>query len=300
MIQYQKGEKRMRKIKLFILPIIALLLFSGCNVFKADNMEDIDIITTSYPLEFILNSLYGEHSNISSIYPDGIDTYTYKLTDKALENYSKRDLFVYVSYGRDKDIAVNLLNRNNDLLIIDGSLGMKPDYIDELWLNPSNMLMVALNIKNGLIEYINNSYLIKDIEKNYEKLKLDLSMLDAEIKITAENATSKTIVTGTKSLNYLKKYGFNVISLDDDNPALDKTVKEVTSMINLSQIKYIYTLENVENNETVKLLLENNSNLKEIKLKRMDSINDTERINGEDYFSIMRNNLDQIKKETYK
>ena len=290
----------MKRIKLLLIPILSLLLFTGCNIFKVDNMEDIDIITTSYPLEFIIKTLYGEHSLVKSIYPDGVNTYEYKLNEKSLKSFAEEDLFVYVSYGRDKDIAVNLLNRNNDLLIIDGSLGMKPDYIDELWLNPSNMLMVALNIKNGLIEYINNSYLIKDIEKNYEKLKLDLSMLDAEIKITAENATSKTIVTGTKSLNYLKKYGFNVISLDDDNPALDKTVKEVTSMINLSQIKYIYTLENVENNETVKLLLENNSNLKEIKLKRMDSINDTERINGEDYFSIMRNNLDQIKKETYK
>ena len=290
----------MKRIKLLLIPILSLLLFTGCNIFKVDNMEDIDIITTSYPLEFIIKTLYGEHSLVKSIYPDGVNTYEYKLNEKSLKSFAEEDLFVYVSYGRDKDIAVNLLNRNNDLLIIDGSLGMKPDYIDELWLNPSNMLMVALNIKNGLIEYINNSYLIKDIEKNYEKLKLDLSMLDAEIKITAENATSKTIVTGTKSLNYLKKYGFNVISLDDDNPALDKTVKEVTSMINLSQIKYIYTLENEENNETVKLLLENNSNLKEIKLKRMDSINDTERINGEDYFSIMRNNLDQIKKETYK
>ena len=290
----------MKRIKILLIPILSLLLFTGCNIFKVDNMEDIDIITTSYPLEFIIKTLYGEHSLVKSIYPDGVNTYEYKLNEKSLKSFAEEDLFVYVSYGRDKDIAVNLLNRNNDLLIIDGSLGMKPDYIDELWLNPSNMLMVALNIKNGLIEYINNSYLIKDIEKNYEKLKLDLSMLDAEIKITAENATSKTIVTGTKSLNYLKKYGFNVISLDDDNPALDKTVKEVTSMINLSQIKYIYTVENEENNETVKLLLENNSNLKEIKLKRMDSINDTERINGEDYFSIMRNNLDQIKKETYK
>ena len=33
----------MKKIKLLILPIIAMLLFSGCNVFKMDNMEDINV-----------------------------------------------------------------------------------------------------------------------------------------------------------------------------------------------------------------------------------------------------------------
>ena len=291
----------MKRIKIFLIPIICVLLFSGCNIFKVDNMEDIDIITTSYPLEYVLNVLYGNHSNISSIYPDGIDTYTYKLSDKALENYSKSDLFVYVSYGRDKDIAVNLLNRNNKLLIIDGSLGMKPDYIDELWLNPSNLLMVALNVKNGLDEYINNNYLIKEINKNYEQLKIELSMLDAEIKITAENANYKTIVTANKSLNYLKKYGFNVISLDDDNTAIDKTIQEVTNYINNNYIKYIYSLENVENNETVKELLENNKQLTELKIKRLDSITDAERQNHDtSYFSLMKYNIEQLKKETYK
>lgn len=290
----------MKRIKLLLIPILMLFIFTGCDIFKVDNMEDIDIITTSYPLEYIVKRLYGDHSLVKSIYPDGVDTYNYELNEKSLKSFSNEELFVYVSFGRDKDIAVNLLNRNNSLLIIDGSLGMKPDYIDELWLNPSKMLMVSLNIKNGLSEYINNTYLIKDIDKNYEELKIELSMLDAEIKLTAENATSKTIVTGTKSLNYLKKYGFNVISLDDDNAAIDKTMEDVTNMAKVSSIKYIYTLENTEDNEYVKLLLENNSNLTEIKLKRLDSISDDERANGDDYFSLMRYNIEQLKKETYK
>lgn len=289
----------MKRIKLLTIMLI-IILFTGCDMFKVDNMEDIDIITTSYPLEYIIKTLYGEHSLVKSIYPDSVDTYTYKLNEKSLKNYSDEDLFVYVSYGRDKDIAVNLLNKNKNLLIIDGSLGMKPDYIDELWLNPSNLLMVAQNIKNGLTEYINNNYLIKEIESNFEELKLKLSMLDAEIKLTAENSNTKTIVSATKSLNYLKKYGFNVISLDDDNTALEKTINEVNSMVNVSTVKYIFTLENIEENETVKLLLENNKNLKLIKLKRLDSITDEERNNGEDYFTLMRYNIDQIKKETYK
>ncbi len=245
----------MKRVKILLITVIALL-FTGCDFIKMDNMEDIDIITTSYPLEYMLKTLYGEHSTVKSIFPDGVDTYKYELTDEALSSFSKEDLFVYISFGRDKDIAVNLLNKNKKLLIIDGSLGMKPDYIDELWLNPSNLLMVAQNIKNGLTEYINNNYLIKDVEKNFETLKLNLSMLDAEIKLTAENSTYKTILTSTKSLNYLKKYGFNVISLDEDNTAIDKTLQEVKKLINNNTIKYIYSLENNETSEIVKNLLE--------------------------------------------
>ncbi len=290
----------MKKFKLFLLSIISMLLFSGCELFKLDTMEGINIITTSYPLEFIIKQLYGEHCLVKSIYPDGVNISTYEVNNKMLENYSKEDLFVYVSASNDKDIAVKLLDKNKKLLIIDGSLGMSPDYIEELWLNPSNLLMVAQNIKNGLIEYVDNTYLIKEIEDKYEELKLKLSELDAEIKLTAENATSNTIVVANKSLNYLKKYGFKVISLDDDNTALDKTIIEVTSMINSNSIKYIYSLENTEDNETVKLLLENNSSLTEIKLKKLDNITSDERNNNDDYFKLMQYNLEQIKKETYK
>lgn len=290
----------MKKFKLFLLSIISILLFSGCELFKLDTMEGINIITTSYPLEFIIKQLYGEHCLVKSIYPDGVNISTYEVNNKMLENYSKEDLFVYVSASNDKDIAVKLLDKNKKLLIIDGSLGMSPDYIEELWLNPSNLLMVAQNIKNGLIEYVDNTYLIKEIEDKYEELKLKLSELDAEIKLTAENATSNTIVVANKSLNYLKKYGFKVISLDDDNTALDKTIIEVTSMINSNSIKYIYSLENTEDNETVKLLLENNSSLTEIKLKKLDNITSDERNNNDDYFKLMQYNLEQIKKETYK
>lgn len=290
----------MKKLKLFVLFILGTFIITGCDLFKMDTMEDINIITTSYPLEYIVRFLYGEHSVVNSIYPDGTDISTFELTDKMIDTYSKEDLFIYVSYGNDTNIAVKLLEKNKKLLIIDGSLGMSPDYKEELWLNPSNLLMVAQNIKTGLTEYLNSNYLIKEVENKYNDLKLKLSELDAEIKLTQENATSKTIVVTNKALNYLKKYGFNVISLDDDNQAIDKSIKDVTDMINNGQIKYIFSLENTKENENAKTLLENNSNLSVLWLKKLDSITTEERNNKDDYFKLMDYNIEQIKKETYK
>ena len=71
-------------------------------------------------------------------------------------------------------------------------------------------------------------------------------------------------------------------------------------MIKNSSIKYIYTLENTTDNDTVKSILENNSNVEEIKLKRLDSITTDERNANEDYFFLMNYNIEQLKKETYK
>ena len=53
---------------------------------------------------------------------------------------------------------------NKNLKIINATLTM--DYENsqnDLWLSPSNLLMIAQNIKNGLKEYISNYYLEEDI-----------------------------------------------------------------------------------------------------------------------------------------
>ena len=290
----------MKKIKYLALLLIGSILLSGCSLFKIDNMDDISIVTTNYALEYVTKYLYGNHSLVKSMYPDGTNISEYEINDKMINDFSKEDLFIYLGYGDDKDIAVKLLNKKKGLLIIDGSHGMSPDYLEELWLYPPNLIMLAQNIKIGLTQYINSNYLVKEIEDNYDELSLKLSELDAEIKLTAENASSKTIVTSTKTLNYLKKYGFNVISLDDDNTALDKTITEVNEMISDGRILYIYSLENVAPSQAAQTILENNSSVKELTLKRGDNITTEERDNGDDYFTIMNYNLDQIKKETYK
>jgi len=58
--------------KRLILSIMLLtFLCTGC--FKKDNLEGVEIVTTAYPYEYIANYLYGSHSLVTSIYPDGTD-----------------------------------------------------------------------------------------------------------------------------------------------------------------------------------------------------------------------------------
>ncbi len=269
---------------------------TGC--FKRDNMEDINIITTYYPIEFITNKLYGDNSVVSSIYPDGINIYEYKLNNKQLNDLSKQDLFIYLGITDDKDLALNLINRNNDLLIIDPTFGMEMTYgIEELWLNPSNLLMISQNIKNGLQEYINSAYLNKEIDKNYEALKVELSELDAEIKLTAENATNKTLVVSNDVFMFLEKYGFKIISLDPDTTT-ERTLVDVQDMINNQTIKYVFLLEHDQENEYIKAL-EQNTKAEFLTLQGLTNLTDEERNNREDYIKLMNENLELIKREAY-
>ncbi len=286
----------MKKIILLIVSVAICFCVSGC--FKRDNMEDINIITTVYPLEYVTSKIYGDHALISSIYPDGTDTSNYELKPKQLNDFSKRDLFIYMGSTDDRDIAATLVNKKNGILIIDGSFGMDfENNKEELWLDPANLLMIAQNIKTGLQEYIKNNYLKQEIDDKYNKLKIELSELDAELKLTAENATYKTIVVANDSLKFLEKYGFNVISIASDK-TLEKTMNDIILKINSGEVKYIYMLEYDTDNKNVKDLLAS-TKVKTLKLKKLDTISDEEREEKLDYIKIMNNNIDLIKKGLY-
>lgn len=289
----------MKKSKILgLLIILITILSTGC--FKRDNLEGIEIVTTVYPLEFVTNYLYGEHSIINSIYPDGIDTTTYNLSEKQLNDYSKKKLFIYNRITDDKDIALKFLEKNPKILIIDATYGMEITYgEEELWLNPSNLLMMTQNIKNGLQEYMTNSYLEKEINTKYDEIKVTLSELDAEFKLTAENASKKTIIVNSDSLKCLEKYGFNIISLDDTTtPVTEKTINDVISKINNGEVKHLFILENSTNSEALNQIV-NQTKVETYTYRRLDSITDSERDEKDNYFTIMNNNIELLRNELY-
>jgi len=287
-------------MKKIILVFLILFTLTGCSLFKRDSMENISIITTNYALEYVVNSMYGDNSLVSSIYPDGVDIDNYTFTDKQIKDYSKKDMFIYLGLTDDVNQAITFLNNNNKIKIIDATFGMEyKNTVDELWLNPSNLLMISGNIKNGLGEYITSTYLLKEIEENYLELKVALSTLDAEYKTSIENANSKKIVVNSDNLLFLEKYDLEVISLDKNNPSYEKNLALFKSYIKNESIKYFYVYENSEINEEVTKVLEE-SKIETLDIKNLKSITDEERDGDKDYLSIMYQNLDEIKKELYK
>lgn len=291
--------------KKIIILILGLFTLTGCKFnLNNDNMKDINIYTTIYPIRYLISSLYGDYSTIKSIYPSGVDPKDFELSDKKLTEYSKTDLFVFNSLDRDRDFAVDMINKNKKLKVIDVSMGMNYDYdISELWLNPYNYLMMAQNTKDGLLEYVSNPYLISNtdktgIEDKYEELKYNLSRLDADIKEDISLAAYKTIVVDNNVFKFLEKYNLNVISLEETDELSENTINEVKKLINNGSIKYIYS-SSEETNSTCQNLI-NNYNVELVTLNTMKTIDGGITNSNENYITVMNNNIDLLNKELYK
>lgn len=288
----------MKKFLILIISSFLIITSSGC--FKKDNFENITIYTTNYPTEYITNYIYGTHSTIYSIYPNGTNTKKYSLTKKQIKDYSKSDMYVFNGLNsKEQEYLIEMVDHNKNLKMIDTTQSMEITYgEEELWLDPSNFLMTALNIKENLLEYITNHYLIEEINTNYDDLKIKISNIDAKLKLMSESADKKTIVVDTKTLKFLNKYGFNIISLEEDETLTEKTITNVESSIKNGSIKYIYTFDKENLNETVKKLIEN-TKVEIIELHNLSVITDKQKSEKEDYITLMNDNIELLKKELY-
>ena len=290
----------MKKIKLFGLVVLLMFICfisSGCT---NDNMENIRVLVTNYPNEFITQKLYGNHSTVTSIYPDGVDIADYVISSKQKKDFSQYDLFIYNGLiEKERNLAVDLLDLNPSLKIIDTAYVLETDYSpEELWLNPSSLLMMAQNVRLGLEEYIDSNVLKTEIDNAYDELKVELSELDATYRIDVENTDKKTIVVANSALKYLEKFGLEVYCIDGD--ATDKTISTVQNLITNGKIQFIYSFVEEELNDNVKKLVDGNTTVSVVAVHRLDNITDEERKNKDNYLSIMKNNLELIKKEIYK
>lgn len=285
----------MKKFLLVTLGVI--LVCTGC--FKRDSMEDITIYTSVYPIEYITTRLYGNNAEINSIYPNGIIVDKYTLTEKQLEDYGKADLFIFNGLSEEKNYIKPMFESNKHLKIIDATASIEyNNEMEEIWLDPSNFLMIAQNIKLGFEEYITNQYIINEIEANYKQLKIDVSSLDAKIQTMIEKADDKRIVVTSDLFKYLEKYNFEIISLDENNSAFYKNITTVNKMIDSGELKYIYSLKNESVNEEVSNLIEG-TNVELLEIHTLSNLDEAERKAKKDYLSIMNENIELLKEQLY-
>lgn len=278
---------------------LALILLTMTSCFKRDDLEDVDIYTTVYPLQYVTDFLYGYNSTVRSIYPAEANPEEYKLTDKRIDEYSKGAIFIYNGLSNEKSIARDLLNNNKKLRIIDVSQGLEYDSsVEELWMNPRDFLMLAHNIKNGLEEYISNKYIIEEINKNYDDLKVIISAFDAELETATDNAKDTDIVIASDTLNFLSKYGFTVTNITEKDGELAQTTKtKAKKLVTDKTVKYIFMLDNQTETDFIKELSGSGATI--VKLKSMTILSEEDIANQANYKTMMRDNLESIKREIF-
>lgn len=285
----------MKKYLLATLLVIITILVSGC--FKRDDFERIKIYTTIYPIKYLTEKLYGYNSTVKSIYPKGVNVKEFPISDKKIKDFAENSsLFIYSGLSKENEMAVKFLKNNKKIRIIDISQGLKVEHDEEeLFLSPSNFLMLALNIKNGLKEYISNTFIHQEIEDNYQNLKEEISYLEAELKLIAENTKNKTIIISDSAFSFLSNYGFDVINVDSKHEKVSEDkLARAKRLIAEKKVDKIFKMDISKESETLRNLIIN-TKVEVINLEVITNLSEDQDEKTTNYLTIMKENIEKIK-----
>ena len=188
---------------------------------------------------------------------------------------------------------------NNNFKIIDATRAITVNnHLEDIWLDPTNYLKLIKNIKDGFLEIVQSYYLQNEIEENYVALRLEVSNISATLRRIGQDAEDNTLVIGNNRFLFLEKFGFNILSLDEEGEITDRVLAEVNSMIENKTLKYIFISQFEEANQTVQHIIKD-TKVEILELHTLSSISEAERNNNENYISIMNENIEKLKQQLF-
>ena len=289
---------KFKKIILLILVgVITLTGLTGC--FGPKKIEKAKILTTTYALQYLVENLVSNPNNVSTIYPAGVNTNEYTLTDKQINTFAKKNaIFVYNGLTKERKIALNLINTNKNLVVVDCTKGMNIINDDEeIFISPSNYLMLAQNMKNDFLEQTTSRVTKEDIEKKYEKLKLTISTYDASLKEIASLATNKTLVVGDDAFLFLEKYGFDVLSVEEKENGTKNDMQAAKEAVKNKKVSNIFVLSSNKDSDNIKKIEDLGAS--KVVVTSMTNLSEADKNANVTYETIMNNFIESIRTEVY-
>lgn len=307
------------KKTIILLLIVSLLLITSCSGNK-ESLESIDtndeenivVYTSFYTLYDFASKIGGEKAKVINMVPSGGDPHHWEPTPLDIGNLEKADIFIYngLSLEHWVDNVLAALS-NEDLFIVEASKGVQllestHNHEDEsdhshgvydphIWLDPLRAKTMLENIKDAFIEadLENKNY----YEENYLKYANKLDELDSEYKDALKDLNNRNIVVSHEAFAYLcEAYDLNQMGIEklipnsEPNPA---RMAEIIDYINENNIKTIF-YEDINNTKVIEAISKETGVNSEI-LYTLEFLNQEQIDNNDDYFSVMRSNLESLK-----
>lgn len=309
---------------------LALLLgtvLAGCagNDQNAEKDGKLKVYTTIFPVQDFTKKIGGDAVEVESVYPANTDAHTFEPTTKEMVDMAEADAFIYSGVGLEgfaekatealQTEKVKIIKAGEGIELTDSSHEEHADeegnveHADEetpeehnlddkdphIWLDPMLSIQIAENIKNGLSELDPESK--KEFEKNFQALKADLEALDADYKETIDAAGKKEILVSHSAYGYWEdRYGIEQISVLGISPTQEPSQKQLQSIIETAKehnMKYIIFENNV--NSKISDIVQSEIDAESLTLFNLESISEEDAKNNEDYFSLMKRNLEVLR-----
>lgn len=306
-----------KKALLFLFSI--LLLLTACtNKENETNKEQLTIFTTVYPLQYFTERIGGDFVETKSIYPPGSDEHTFEPTQKDMIALSDADLFFYIGLGLEGFVekAEKTLSKEHVQLIATASNidhdallhGEEDEHHDHdhdhdhgdidphVWMSPKLAHDLSSSIKDALIDAMPEH--TDFFEQNFQQLNDEINALDLAYADMVNTANMKIFYVSHAAFGYLAHdYGLEQVAVAGIHSQSEPSQSNLIALVDRAKkekIKYIFFEQNVSSKLTK--IIQDEIGAESLTLHNLSVLTTQDLQQNEDYFSLMYENLKQLKK----
>lgn len=310
-----------KKLGILLISLLALVGLSACkeaSQAESKNKEkQLKIVATFYPMYDFTKNIVGDVGEVSLLMPAGTEPHDYEPSAKDMAKITEADAFVYHNENMEtwvpsaidswKKGKPNVIEGTKEMLLLPGGEeehdhsheeGHHHELDPHTWLSPHQAIKEVTSIKNQLVKlYPEKKAIFETNAKNY---LAKLEDLDKNYTDTLKEAKQKNFVTQHTAFSYLAlDYGLNQVGISGINPDQEpdpSRIAELKHYVEDNGINYIYFENNNQGKAAQTLADETNVQLEV--LNPLESLTKKQMDAGENYVSVMKENLTALKKTT--
>lgn len=282
--------------KIFILAL--LIALTGCGSAPVKTSNKPQIYTSFYAVYDFVSEVGGDKVDVHNLVPSGTEPHDWEPSSKDMLNLNSADVLFYNGLGMESwiDKVKGAVNREKPQYVELGKDFDQSKHDPHIWLDPKNVVTISNKIYETLsaLDPSNQAY----YKENLDNFTGELNALNKEFETQLSDVKSKKIVVSHEAYSYLcSAYGLEQTAIDgisaDSEPSPAK-MKEIADYIKANNIKYIFYEELVSPKVAQSLAQETGVEL--LPLNPFEGLEQEEIDNGENYISVMEQNLENIVK----
>lgn len=302
----------MNRIQLAILVLGLLILGAILFVFFGSQQKNIEVgkvkvMVSFYPLEYIATSVGGQYVSVQNILPPGGEPHDFDPSPRQLASIGGSDLFIYNGGHFEPWIAKwekgtfgeasQTIDMVNELTKRGAVLLTRNNEIDpHIWLDPLLFRQEVEIIRDSLIRVDvahESEYRI-----NADKLIVDIARVDERFRSGLTGCAKQDIIVSHDAFRYLaRRYRFSTIPIAGISPDEEPSPKDLVRIADLAHAKkidYIFFETNISPKLSETIAREVGAQT--LVLNPLESLTTYEIQLGEQYYTIMERNLNNLRR----
>lgn len=274
-----------------VLTLAAVATLAGCG--GDSTAHGRTVVASFYPLAFAAAQIAGPDIDVRNLTPPGVEPHDLELSGSDVRTIADAELVLYLGEGFQPSLedaiestsahGVDLLDAAETRTGGEVEQGVDP----HVWLDPVRYAAIATRIGREL-----------DRGPEAARFTAKLRALDVELRRGLSGCARTEIVTSHAAFGYLaERYGLTQVAITGIAPEAEPTPRDLENVVRKvrgvgATTVFFETLVSPRLAETVAREL----GAKTAVLDPLEGLTDEEVAAGEDYFSVMRENLAALRK----